>query len=43
VNLKIEELTTESIIERLSEGKLDAGIASTPLKHENIIERPFIL
>lgn len=40
VNLKIEELTTESIIERLSEGKLDAGIASTPLKHENIIERP---
>jgi len=40
VNLKIEELTTESIIERLAEGKLDAGIASTPLKHETIIERP---
>lgn len=40
VNLKIEELTTESIIERLADGKLDAGIAATPLKHETIIERP---
>lgn len=40
VNLKIEELTTESIIERLADGKLDAGIAATPLKHEKIVERP---
>ena len=40
VNLKIEELTTESIIEHLADGKLDAGIAATPLKHETIIERP---
>tara|TARA_B100000767_G_scaffold275683_1_gene314266 strand:- start:1024 stop:1929 length:906 start_codon:yes stop_codon:yes gene_type:complete len=40
VNIKIEELTTENIIKPLTEGKIDAGIAATPLKHDNIIERP---
>jgi LysR family hydrogen peroxide-inducible transcriptional activator len=40
VNLKIEELTTENIIIKLEEGKIDAGICATPLKQEKIIERP---
>ncbi len=40
VKLKIEEQTTEEIIQRLSDGHLDAAIASTPLENENIRERP---
>lgn len=40
VKLSIEELPTETILERLQEGHLDAAIAATPLKHENIKERP---
>lgn len=40
VKLKIEELNTETIIERLEDGHLDAAIAATPLQNENIIERP---
>ena len=40
VKLKIEELPTETIIERLEEGHLDAAIAATPLQLENIKERP---
>ena len=40
VKLKIEELPTETIIERLEEGLLDAAIAATPLHLENIKERP---
>lgn len=39
VKLKIEELTTEAIIERLHDGHLDAAIAATPLQNENIKER----
>ena len=39
VNLKIEELTTESIIKRLNEGHLDAAIAATPLGNDQIKER----
>lgn len=39
VNLKIEELDTESLIENLEEGHLDAGIAATPLEREKISER----
>ncbi|WP_299440010.1 LysR substrate-binding domain-containing protein [uncultured Aquimarina sp.] len=39
VKLKIEELTTEAIIERLQDGHLDAAIAATPLQNENIKER----
>lgn len=38
VKLKIEELTTESIIERLHEGHLDAAIAATPLEIPGIKE-----
>ena len=36
VKLKIEELPTETIIERLEEGHLDAAIAATPLMLQNI-------
>lgn len=39
VKLKIEELNTEAIIERLQDGHLDAAIAATPLQNENIKER----
>lgn len=39
VNLKIEELTTEEIIKRLSDGNIDVGIAATPLENEMIKER----
>lgn len=39
INLKIEELNTETIIEGLKEGHLDAAIAATPLEEENIKER----
>ncbi len=40
VKLKIEELNTETIIEKLEDGHLDAAIAATPLKNPNIKERP---
>ena len=40
VNLKIEESTTVSITEKLIQGKLDAGIAATPLDNQKIIEKP---
>tara|TARA_R110001583_G_scaffold4351_4_gene25256 strand:+ start:17111 stop:18058 length:948 start_codon:yes stop_codon:yes gene_type:complete len=39
VNLKIEELTTEEIIKKLSDGHIDVGIAATPLETEFIKER----
>ncbi len=39
VHLKIEELSTEEIIYKLSEGHLDAAIAATPLYNEKIKER----
>ncbi len=40
VNLHIEELTTEEIVKKLSDGHIDAAIAATPLENENIMERP---
>ncbi|MFI8380156.1 LysR family transcriptional regulator [Leeuwenhoekiella sp. NPDC079379] len=40
VKLKIEELPTETIIERLEDGHLDAAIAATPLNLDSIKERP---
>lgn len=40
VKLKIEELNTQQIIERLEEGNIDAAIAATPLENGNIKERP---
>lgn len=39
VKLKIEELNTDTIIERLKEGHLDAAIAATPLELDNIKEQ----
>lgn len=39
VKLKIEELNTEAIIERLKEGHLDAAIAATPLELDYIKEQ----
>lgn len=39
VKLKIEELNTDAIIERLKDGHLDAAIAATPLDMEGIKEQ----
>jgi LysR family hydrogen peroxide-inducible transcriptional activator len=39
VHLKIEELTTDEIITKITDGHLDAAIAATPLLHEKIKER----
>ncbi|MEN8815564.1 MAG: LysR substrate-binding domain-containing protein [Nonlabens sp.] len=39
VKLRIEELTTENIIDGLQDGSIDAAIAATPLKHDLIKER----
>ncbi len=39
VNLVIEELTTEEIIKKLTDGHIDAALAATPLENESIKER----
>ena len=39
VNLIIEELNTEDIVKKISDGHLDVGIAATPLESEFIKER----
>lgn len=39
VKLRIEELTTENIIDGLQDGSIDAAIAATPLKNDFIKER----
>lgn len=39
INLKVEERNTETIIEMLEDGYLDAAIAATPLEHPHIRER----
>ena len=39
VKLKIEELTTDEIINRINDGHLDAAIAATPLENDTIKER----
>ena len=39
VKLKIEELTTDEIINRLQDGNLDGAIAATPLQIDSIRER----
>jgi LysR family hydrogen peroxide-inducible transcriptional activator len=39
INLVIEELTTENIIKKLSDGHIDAAIVATPLEIEAINER----
>ena len=40
VNLKIEELNTETIIKKLDDNSLDCAIAATPLNNDKILERP---
>lgn len=40
VRLIIEELTTEEIIRKLSDGHIDAALAATPLENDSIKERP---
>ncbi len=40
VKLIIEELTTEEIIRKLTDGYIDAGLAATPLENEAIKEKP---
>ena len=40
VKLVIEELTTEEIIRKLTDGHIDAAIAATPLENEAIKEKP---
>src|SRR5699024_10760330 len=39
IDLKIEELSTERMIEALEEGYLDAGLAATPLENDELVER----
>lgn len=39
VHLIVEELTTEEIVKKLTEGHIDAAIAATPLENEAIKER----
>lgn len=39
VNLIVEELTTEEILHKITEGHLDVGIAATPLENSAIKER----
>ena len=39
VKLKIEELNTEELVKRITEGQLDAAIAATPLQIESVKER----
>lgn len=40
VELRIEELQTKEIIERLLHGELDAGLMATPLNQKHLMERP---
>ncbi len=40
VNLHITEYTTETIIEKLKSGQIDAGILATPLREKTIKEKP---
>jgi len=40
VKLKIEELNTETLLEQLKDGHIDAAIAATPLEEPTIKERP---
>lgn len=40
VKLIIEELTTEEIVRKLTDGHIDAAVAATPLENEAIKERP---
>lgn len=39
IDLRIQEMSTEVLIEELEEGRIDVGIAATPLENENLTER----
>lgn len=39
IDLKIEDISTDQLIDKLEEGHLDIGIAATPLEQENLNER----
>ncbi len=39
VNLKIEELTTEEIVKKITDGHIDVAIAATPLENDILKER----
>jgi len=40
VDLKIYELTTEEIVQKLKDEELDAGLLATPLEDPEIVEKP---
>lgn len=40
INIKVEELTTEGIVDHLNRDLLDVGILVTPLKEDRISEKP---
>jgi LysR family hydrogen peroxide-inducible transcriptional activator len=40
VNLKVSEIRTDTIVEYIMAGKIDAAILATPLKHPTILEIP---
>ena len=40
IDIKVEEVTTENIVDQLSRDLLDVGILVTPLKEDRIQERP---
>ena len=41
VDLKIEDLNTETIIKKLEDNSIDCAIAATPLNNDKILERYF--
>lgn len=40
INLSLQETPTSEIVESLLNGKLDGGLAATPLNHPNLVEYP---
>lgn len=40
VKIRVKELTTEHIIEKLKSGKIDAGLLVTPLQDNSLVEYP---
>lgn len=40
IHLRIEELQTDQILEKLESNQLDAGILATPLDNNKVVERP---
>jgi len=40
IHLRIEELQTDQILEKIDKNQLDAGILATPLENSNFVEKP---